>query len=261
MSYGDYQTIKTEMVDNILIVSLNRPDRLNAVSYTMMGELEDLWTKLRHDRKTRVVILRGEGEKGFCGGMDMKDGPPADAVDAGANFIYEWQSRMGRLQLLMRQMPQPVICTVHGAAAGAGFSFAMASDIRIITPDSRFSAFYINVGLGGADMSASYFLPRLIGSGRAYEFLLTGRFMTADEAMNLGFASRMVPKEELMDNAMELARIICSKDFLAIRLTKEAINVNLDVGGLDNALKMEDRNQALMIMHNMAAGRNAYGGS
>ncbi len=259
MSYDHYQTLATEMKENILVVSLNRPERLNAVNYTMMNELEDLWGKLRHDRQTRVVILKGAGEKGFCGGMDVKDGPPADSIDPGASFIYEWQTRNGRLQLLMRQSPQPIICAVHGAAAGAGLSFALASDIRIITPDARFSAFYIKVGLGGADMSSSYFLPRLIGAGRAYEFLLTGQFMTAEEAMNLGFASRIVEYKQLMDTAMELAKINTAKDPLAIRLTKEAINVNLDVGGLENALRLEDRNQALMIMHNLAMGRSGMG--
>jgi len=257
MLYENYQTLATEMKGNILVVSLNRPEHLNALTSTMMNELEDLWRKLRDDNKTRVVILKGAGEKGFCGGVDIKEAPPADAFDMGANFAYESQTRHGQLQLLMRQIPQPIICCIHGAAAGAGLSFALASDIRIITPNARFSAFYINVGLGGADMSSSYFLPRHIGSGRAYEFLLTGDFMNAADAMNLGLASRMVEYEQLMDTAMELAQKIAAKDFLAIRLTKEAINVNLDVSGLENALRMEDRNQALMIMHNVALGRNA----
>ena len=242
-----------------MVLSLNRPERYNAVGYTMMVELEDLWGKLRHDRKTRVVILKGNGDKGFCGGMDMKDIKMPEPGDPIANYAYENQTRMGRLQWLMRQIPQPIICCVHGSAAGAGLSFSVASDIRIITPDARFSAFYINVGLGGADMGSSYFLPRLIGAGRAYEFLLTGRWMTAEEAMNLGFASRMVEREVLLDTAMEYAHDICAKDFLAIRLTKEAINTNLDVGGLEQALRIEDRNQTLMIMHNVARGRNPIG--
>lgn len=255
MAYDQFKTLATEMKDDILVVSLNRPERLNALTYTMMCELEDLWMELRHDRKTRVVILRGAGEKGFCGGVDIKDDPPAETFEDGANFVYEWQTRNGRLQLLMRQIPQPIICAVHGAAAGAGLSFALASDIRVITPNARFAAFYVNVGLGGADMSSSYFLPRLIGAGRAYEFMMTGDFMTAEEAMNLGFASRMVEYDQLMDTAMGIAKKIAAKDPLAIRLTKEAINVNMDVSGLENALRMEDRNQSLMIMHNVALGR------
>ncbi|MGE5415815.1 MAG: enoyl-CoA hydratase/isomerase family protein [Acidobacteriota bacterium] len=260
MAYERYETLKIEMTDSkIMILTLNRPERLNSVTYKMLGELEDLWGKLRHDRETRVVILQGAGEKGFCGGIDMKEGPPPEAGTDGANFMYEWQSRLGNLQLAMRQIPQPIICLVQGSAAGAGFSFSMASDIRIISPEARFSAFYINVGLGGADMGSSYLLPRLIGTGRAFEFLLTGRFMSAEEAINLGFASRCVEREKLMDTAMELAQMIVQKDYLAIRLTKEAINQNIDCSGFEAALKMEDRNQVLMIMHNMARGRAAIG--
>jgi enoyl-CoA hydratase/carnithine racemase len=145
---------------------------------------------------------------------------------------------------------------VHGAAAGAGFSLALASDIRVISKDARFSAFYINVGVGGADMSCSYLLPRIIGTGRAYEFMLTGNFMSAEEAMMLGLASRCVERSQLMETAMEIARKIVAKDYLAIRLTKEAINQNIDCAGLEAALKMEDRNQTIMILHNQQSGRD-----
>lgn len=250
MSYFDYKTLKIELLETqIMVVNLNRPEKLNAVNKQMLNELTDLWHKLKYDDKIRVVILRGSGEKGFCGGVDVKEGLTPDLSHA-PNF-YEYQSQLADLQLAMRNIPQPIIALVHGAAAGAGFSFAMASDIRIISPDARFSAFYINVGLGGADMGSSYFLPRMIGTGRAYEFLLTGRFMSAEEAVQLGFVSRCVEKEQLFDTAMELAQLIVAKDPLAIRLTKEAINKNLDCGGLEAALRMEDRNQTLMVMHNL----------
>jgi len=249
----DYSTIKVEISEpGILLLSLNRPGQLNALNHQMVNELADLWASLKHDMEIRVVILRGEGEKGFCGGIDVKEGLLPEELKAPG--FYDFQSRLGELELAMRQIPQPIICMVHGAAAGAGFSFTMASDIRVISPDARFSAYYVNVGLGGADMSCSYFLPRLIGAGRAYEFMLTGRFMTAAEAMNLGFASHCVERDQLMNTALELAHDIVKKDPLAIRLTKEAININLDCGGLEAALKVEDRNQALMIMHNLSKG-------
>ena len=133
---------------------------------------------------------------------------------------------------------------------GFGFSLAMASDIRILAEDARFNAAYINIGLGGADMASSYFLPRLIGSGRANEFLLTGNWMSAEEAMQLGFASRLVPKEKMMDTAQELAQVMASKTPLGLRMTKEAINVNIDAGGLEACLQMEDRNQ-MMVMYSL----------
>lgn len=254
MIYPAYETLKIEFAEeNIMILSLNRPEKLNAVSRKMADELTDIWKRLKEDLATRAVILKGEGEKGFCGGVDVREGITSDLLAVPG--FYQYQSQLGYLQLAMRQIPQPIIAVIHGAAAGAGFSFAMASDIRIISPDARFSAFYINVGLGGADMGSSYFLPRLIGAGRAYEFLLTGRFMSADEAVNLGFVSRCVPRDELLETALELAREIKAKDPLAIRLTKEAINQNLDCAGLEAALKMEDRNQTLMMMHNLSKGR------
>jgi enoyl-CoA hydratase/carnithine racemase len=151
----------------------------------------------------------------------------------------------------MRRVPQPIICAVHGAATGLGFSFALASDVRVISPDARFSAAYINIGLGGADMACSYFLPRLIGAGRAYEFMLTGNFVSGQEAMDLGLASRMVERENVLETALELARTMGSKNPMGLRLTKEAINMNIDAGGLEQALNLEDRNQTLL----MARGR------
>lgn len=255
MSYFAYNTLKVELLESdIMLVNLNRPDKLNAVNQEMLNELTDLWSKLKHDLKTRVVILKGAGEKGFCGGVDVTEGLTDELMHV--TGFYEYQSQLANLQLAMRNIPQPIICLIHGAAAGAGFSFAMASDIRIISPDARFSAFYINVGLGGADMGSSYFLPRLIGAGRAYEFLLTGRFMSSEEAINLGLASRLVEREKLLDTALEIAGQIVAKDPIAIRLTKEAINKNLDCGSLEAALRMEDRNQVLMVMHNLDKGKD-----
>lgn len=247
-----YETIELDRrEDGILILSLNRPERLNAINHLMLDELGAVWNSLKHDLETRVVILRGEGDKGFCGGLDVKEGLLPEEFEA--LHFYDFQTRLAELQLMMRQIPQPVIAAVHGPATGGGFSFTLASDIRIITRDARFCAFYVNVGLGGADMSCSYFLPRLIGAGRAYEFMLTGRFMNAEEAMSLGFASQCVDRAELMPAALGMAGDILNKSYMAMRLTKEAINVNLDCGSLEAALRLEDRNQSLMIWHNIAA--------
>jgi enoyl-CoA hydratase/carnithine racemase len=222
------------------------PRKYNAVSYPMMEELETFWSQKREDLDTHVLILRGKGEKGFCAGLDMRD-----AMSRGSTMSidehYRYQVRLARLLLAMRRAPQPIVCAVHGAAAGLGFSFALASDVRIISPDARFSAAYINIGLGGADMACSYFLPRLIGAGRAYEFMLTGNFMTADEAMRLGLVSRLVERDHLLKTAMDLAKTMNTKNPMGLRLTKEAINMNLDAGGLEQALNMEDRNQALLV--------------
>ncbi len=248
MGYN-YTTLSIEQQENgIMIVTLNRPEKLNAMNMTMMNELNDLWLNLKRDRETRVVILKGAGEKGFCGGMEVQDIiTPKLMKDVPS--MYDLQTPIGELQINMRKIPQPIICLIHGAAAGAGFSFSIASDIRIISPEARFSAAYVNVGLAGADMGSSYFLPRMIGTGRAYEYLFTGNWMNAEEAMALGFASRCVAREELMNTAMELATVIAKKDPLAMWLTKEALNQNIDCAGLEQAIIMENRNQNMMISH------------
>ncbi len=240
------QTILYEEKDHIGILTLNRPETVNALNRGMIEELEQVFEDLEYSNTARVLILTGGGEKGFCSGMDMKESA-ATLFEASPELIYQYQSRASRLFYTMRCIPQPIIAAVHGAAAGAGFSFVMASDVRVITPEARFNAAYINIGLGGADLGSSYFLPKLIGSGRANEFLLTGDFMTSDTAMQLGFASRMVPRDQLMETAHEIAVKMTGKNPLGLKMTKEAINQNLGVSSLEQALHLENRNQALMI--------------
>ena len=254
MAYFEFETLKAELDDKgILVVSLNRPESMNSVNRKMIMELIDLWHRLIHDMTVRVVILRAEGEKGFCSGLEVGDVFKADSLKA--PLMYDYAYNFGELEAAMRRVPQPIICAVHGPAIGAGFSFALASDIRVISTDARFSAFFIRIGLGGADMGVSYFLPRMIGAGRAYEYLLTGRFIGADDAMNLGLCSRKVEKDKLMETAMEIAADIAAKDPLAVKLTKEAINASIDCPSLDAAIQMENRNQVLMMMHNIQKGQ------
>ena len=248
----EYETIEYETIeDGIGVLSLNRPRRFNSVNSRMMEELESMWQDRMYDLDTHVIILRGNGKRNFCAGLDMKETIKL-MEDMGVDEFYRFQARLARLNLAMRRIPQPIISVVQGAAVGLGFSFVLASDIRIISTDSRFCAAFINIGLGGADMASSYFLPRHIGAGRAYEFILTGNFMSAEEAMALGLASRLVEREELMDTALDLARNLNSKNPMGLRLTKEAININLDSGGLEHALNMEDRNQTLLLARAMS---------
>lgn len=244
----EYKTIQCSIVEKgIMLLSLNRPESYNAVNHLMMEELEHFWRERLYDLDTTVVILNGNGEKGFCAGVDMKESMEMMTRVSTAEF-YRFQARLARINLHMRRAPQPVITAVHGAAAGQGFSFVLSSDIRIISPDAKFSAAYINIGLGGADMSCSYFLPKMIGAGRAYEFMYTGRYMTSEEAVNLGLVSKMVEKDKLFETALEYAKILMTKNHMGLRLTKEAINMNLDACGMEQALNIEDRNQTLLAM-------------
>lgn len=251
MDYVNYETLTLENRDNgILIVGLNRPQKLNSMNRQMVSDLLDLWGKLQHDMDTRVVILKGEGEKGFCGGMDI-----ADVFNPNMSkppLLYDYLHDLTKPPVVMRQIPQPIICAVHGACVGAGLSFALASDIRVITPDTRFCAAFINVGLGGADMGCGYFLTRLIGAGRANELMMTGRFMHADEAMQLGLASRCIERDMLLSTALEIAEVIAAKEPLAIKMTKEAINLIMDCGSLEAAIHIENRNQALIITNSLS---------
>jgi enoyl-CoA hydratase/carnithine racemase len=247
----DYETIEYKVEEaGIGILSLNRPRKYNCVNHRMMEELDAFWKERLYDLETHVIIMKGNGKRGFCAGLDMKEaGKMIQEMDP--DRFYRFQHRLARLNLAMRQAPQPIVCAIHGPAVGLGFSFALASDMRVIARNTRFSAAYINIGLGGADMACSYFLPRLIGAGRAYEFMLTGNFMSADEAMALGLASRIVENDALMEVALELARVMNSKNPMGLRLTKEAINVNLDIGGLEQSLNLEDRNQTLLVARSL----------
>ncbi len=244
----EYETITYETPEKgIGILTLNRPKHYNSINHKMMEELEAFWKERLYDLETVVIILRGNGKKGFCAGLDMKETSKL-APEMNIPEFYRFQARLGRLNLAMRRAPQPIISAVHGAAAGLGFSFVLASDIRVITPDARFCAAYINIGLGGADMSCSYFLPRMIGAGRAYELMYTGEFISAEEAVGLGLVSKMVEREALLDTAMEYAKTLMSKNHLGLRLTKEAINMNIDAVGLEQALNTEDRNQTILAV-------------
>ena len=237
--------LKFRQEGRIGYLTLNRNDKYNSFNEQMVKELKHFLQERQYDDSIGVIIIDGGDAKGFCAGLDTDEYAPA-IFNMPPLKAYNAQAEMSRLFLAMRRIPQPIISCVHGAAAGIGFSLAMASDIRILSDDARFSAAYIKIGLGGADMASSYFLPRLIGSGRANEFLLTGNWMSADDAMALGLGSRKVPREEMLSSATELAETMISKNPMGIHMTKEAINVNIDVGGMEAALQIEDRNQMMI---------------
>jgi enoyl-CoA hydratase len=140
----------------------------------------------------------------------------------------------------MRQIPQPIIAAVHGSVAGGGLGFAMASDIRIAGEDANFINASINIGLTGADMGSSYFLPRLINLSRAAEIIYTGRGVPSEEALNIGFVSKVVKNENLLEEAVKLAEELLTKSPLGLRMTKEALNLSLDSPSLNNILQFEN---------------------
>jgi len=248
----NFETIQFEVLEpGIGVLSLNRPRVYNSVNLQMLGELEELTEDLWRKSELNVIILKGNGDKGFCAGLDIKEAAKlSESWDA--RSFYMFQKRLARSVLRLRLIPQPVVCLVHGAAVGLGFSFVLASDIKIASLDARFCAAFINIGLGGADMACSYLLPRMIGAGRASELLLTGEFISSEEAYGLGMLSKVVERERLWESGVQMARLLNSKNPLGLALTKEAINMNLDAPSLEHALQMEDRNQALLFLRSKA---------
>jgi len=249
MNYEMIQFVKDGPVG---ILTLNRPQSLNAMNFLMLNEFRDFFNDRFRDHDTRVIIITGAG-KGFNSGLDLGD--PAIMTPAGGytpKQIYEMQKLFSDFILFMRRCPQPIIGAINGAAVGAGFSIAMACDVRLASPNAKFAAAYINVGAGGADMGSSWLLPRLIGTGNAARYLLTGDPFGAEEALRIGLIQAIVEKEHLLEEAMKMAQNMAGKTPLGLRLTKEALNRNVGGLSLEDAIQIEDRNQAMCIVQTYA---------
>lgn len=239
-------TCETLLVDRprtgIAVATLNRPDRLNALTFQMFDELARLAADIAADDRVRVLVLTGAG-RGFCAGLDLTDA--ATLPDMTTAAFLDGQEGWSRAITSFRRLPKPVIAAVNGPAAGAGFSLALAADIRIATPAARLSAAYIKIGLTGGDCGSSWMLPRIVGLGHAYEILLTGRLIEADEAARMGLVNRVVPAEDLLTAALDMAELIAANSPLGVRLTKQMVQANVDAPSLEAAVELENRNQTL----------------
>lgn len=238
---GSYETLLVEKDGPIDWLTLNRPEALNAMSRTMMLELQHYFGNLYTNHEVRVVILRGAG-RGFCAGLDLKE---ERAEPAGAVTGLRVQRRVSEIVMRMRRAPQPIISLIHGPASGGGFALALASDIRIAGPKARMNAAFIRIGLTACDVGVSYFLPRLVGSALASELLLTGRFIDAERARQVGLVSDLVAEDQLKDAGLAIAREILGNSPVGVRLTKECLNMSVDAPSLEAVIAMEDRQQIL----------------
>lgn len=228
---------------DVIWATMNRPERLNALSRNLVTELRDFFVGLYWRRDVRVVVLQGAGDA-FCAGLDLKErGDPQGGRSIGAGLTR--QREISEIVIAMRRCPQPIVACIDGAAAGGGFALALASDVRIATPRARMNAAFIRIGLSACDIGVSYFLPRMVGSSVAAEYMLTGRFIDAERARELGLVSRIVPKEQLQAEAQGFVDDMLHATPLGLRLTKEALNHAIDAQGLEAAIAMEDRNQIL----------------
>lgn len=223
-------TVRTERVGGVATVTLSRPERLNAIDLPMLEELVAALDALAGDSEVHCVVLAGDGRV-FCAGADQAEMRPRSA--------FEWERIVERYLDPIRRissLDQPVVCRLHGDAVGGGLGLALASDLRIAARGIRLAAPFVRIGLAGCDMAAGYFLPRLVGLGRATELMLTGRFVDADEAERIGLVTRVVDPEALDAAVAETAAALAASPPGALAFTKRAARRSLD---LDQAAEFD----------------------
>src|SRR5277367_2684738 len=213
-----------EPAPHVVQLALNRPEQLNAMTAELCEALHVELRRIAAERSCRAVILTGAG-RGFCAGVDLRGygaAPGNDGSDEPRDRLAN-QEHMSRLVLGLRTLPQPVIAAVNGPAAGLGLALALGCDIRYAATDAAFRAAFINIGLSNCDMGTSWLLPRLIGASRSHELMLTGRRVSAEEALRIGLVADVVPDGELAERAVEAAVQIASLAPWGVRLTKRGI--------------------------------------
>lgn len=228
--------------EGVTRITLNRPDALNSFTFDMYEALIAAFESVRDDPECRVIILTGAG-RAFCAGHDVRAGSKPGWVKPGLGRIQSGKYTMrvlGQIPVLMRSMPQPIICAVNGTAAGIGYSLALASDLTLAAKSAKFVNVIHNAATG-AELGMSYLLPRAIGAQRAAELLLTARPVPSDEAERIGLVLRTVENEALMDEALALADAIAVNSPVGIWLTKQSLWFNQSAGSLEAAIELENR--------------------
>jgi len=230
----------------IEILTLNRPEALNAMSPELADELSAYFQGLQKRRDVRVVLMRAEG-RAFCAGGDLDSEAFASPGPGRAQRQYDIQVRYAAVTRSMRSCPQPIVALVQGPAVGAGFSLTLAADVRYCSPEAKFGAAYIKIGVSGTDMGSGYFLPKFVGLSVASEFLMTGRFMLPQRALATGLVSDVVAADKLLETGLELASDMLKTAPMGLRLTKESLNCLSQTTSLEAALAFEDRQQILLM--------------
>jgi enoyl-CoA hydratase len=239
-------TVELERVHpHIMLMRLNRPERLNAINYALVRELHDALDLVADDADCKVVVLTGAG-RGFCAGLDLKDWgtPPGPGEHRHAHVGIDGQAFMSNLTVHLRTTPQVIIAAVNGAAFGGGLALACAADIRVASSSARFCAAFIRTGLTGTDIGISYLLPRLIGTSRAFDLILSGREIDAGEAERMGLVSS-VTSDDVVERAVASATVMAGYTRTGLVLTKEVLWHNVDNPSMAAAIAIENRNQNL----------------
>ena len=228
----------------VATITLDRPDRLNALTFDVYAELRDLFAALAHRDEVKVIIITGEG-RGFCSGGDV-EAIIGELLKQDMTQLLAFTRMTGKLIRNIRAVPKPVIAAINGIAAGAGAVIALASDFRIAVPSARLAFLFTRVGLAGADMGAAYLLPRVVGLARATELLMLGDTVPADRALAIGLLNKISEPEGLMSDARELAARLAAGPTFALGMTKTLLNQELDLDFV-SAIEAEAQGQAICM--------------
>lgn len=222
----DYQNLLVSEANGVLTLTLNRPERLNAFTRDLLDELLAAFEAARSATSVRAVVLTGAG-RGFCAGADLVAGSEAMMQEAAFSYSAMLKRHYNPLILLMRSLPKPILAAVNGVAAGAGMSLALACDLRLAAESASFTQAFVKVGLV-PDSGSTWFLPKLVGPARALELMMTGRRVTADEALALGLANRVTPDSNLLAVTQEMAEGLASGPTVALGLIKAAYEFGVE---------------------------------
>lgn len=241
---GEWKHFGFEVDRGVATVTFDRPEKLNPLTFEVYADLRDLLSELPHRDDVRVLVLRGRG-RGFCSGGDVEEIIGAlQSMDP--RGVLDFTRMTGTVVQRMRECPLPIIAAVNGVAAGAGAVIALAADLRLLARSASFAFLFTKVGLAGADMGSAYLLPRLIGLGRATELLVLGETVSADRAVEIGLAGRIVEDDELPETASDLARRLAEGPALAYATTKMLLSREIDMD-LAGSLELEAMAQALLM--------------
>jgi enoyl-CoA hydratase/carnithine racemase len=233
-----------EQQNGIGTITLNRPERLNAITFEVYHELTDFFVELREQKDLRVVVITGAG-RAFCSGGDVIDIIGA-LTGRDAEGLLQFTRLTCELIRNMRALPKPIIASLNGTVAGAGACIALASDIRIAAEEAKIAFIFVKVGLAGTDMGATYLLPRMVGLAKATELLMTGDFVSAAEAERIGLYNRVVPRDQLEAATQEFATKLAHGPAVGLAKTKEMLNREMHMG-FEAALEAEAVAQALCM--------------
>lgn len=244
----DFDTIVvTDVDDQILLVTLDRPERLNAMTPRLIEEISTVVRAVDLDPTLRAVIVTGAG-RGFCAGLDLQGAdsvPPGSETTGPIASRFMGQDQIATLNEAIHRSRKPWIAAVNGPAVGGGFALSLACDIRFAAESATFGAVFLKIGVSNCDMGTSYFLPRYVGASRAAELMLTARIFGATEARDIGLVIEVVPDGAVVDRAIDTARIIAQNAPFGTWMTKETMWQTLDAPSLRHAIDIENRTQIM----------------